>query len=115
MDSTAKRVTRLSHVLSRRIEFNEINGLDVSHLCHNRRCVLPEHLTAESREENNYRKACVSAGQCAGHGDKPACLLHLKRFASCFCLGWYITILTKNEIYTCPIIQSVIPHMCGQR
>lgn len=75
-----KRVSRLSYILDKNITFSDIDGDDISHICHNRLCILPAHLSAEGRDENNYRKACVGAGQCAGHGDKKDCLLHLLRF-----------------------------------
>ena len=45
----------------------EFDKKDVSHLCHRRNCVNPDHLVLESRQENNARKRCVSKGVCSGH------------------------------------------------
>lgn len=52
-------------------------NLDASHLCHNKTCILAEHISLEPRRVNCQRRMCVSAGKCHGHGDYPACLLHL--------------------------------------
>lgn len=56
------------------------NPLDhqLSHLCHNRTCILPDHLTVETIPINNERKICCSKGLCLGHEGQPECLLHLK-------------------------------------
>jgi len=51
-----------------------IKDWDVSHLCHNSRCVNPGHLILESREENNRRNMCKSVGKCLGHGNGQMCL-----------------------------------------
>ena len=37
---------------------------DVSHLCHEKRCVTKEHLWLESRARNMLRNACASSGKC---------------------------------------------------
>jgi len=50
-------------------------GKDVSHLCHNRLCVNPKHLTVETRKQNNERKVCLKRGVCRGHGSRSRCLI----------------------------------------
>ena len=61
--------------------FNEtmdISGMDVSHLCHNRLCMLKDHLSAEPHAVNCSGVACCNRTKCQGHGQYPPCLLHLK-------------------------------------
>jgi hypothetical protein len=65
---------RLSYIVFNR-QYNNINGLDVSHLCHNRSCVLAEHLVVEPRATNSSRTKCLLRGVCQGHGPHPNCLL----------------------------------------
>ncbi|KAK7443978.1 hypothetical protein BaRGS_00040433 [Batillaria attramentaria] len=38
--------------------------LDASHLCHNKACILPTHISLEPREVNCQRRGCITAGQC---------------------------------------------------
>lgn len=73
-------VHRLSIIFSRLWHLEDISerGMDVSHLCHNSLCVNPQHLTYEPHQVNRIRSACVRAGQCTGHNQQPACLLHLR-------------------------------------
>ena len=49
----------------------------VSHLCHNKRCLHLHHLVDETGEDNSQRKECAKNEEkfCLGHGDKPACLV----------------------------------------
>ena len=54
------------------------SGFDASHLCHNKACVLPEHISYEPHAVNNGRKTCVNEGMCLGHGQYPDCLVSLK-------------------------------------
>ena len=51
--------------------------MHVSHLCHNKRCIKPEHLVYETAKDNCGRRPCARAGQCLG-GHAPACLANLK-------------------------------------
>lgn len=70
-------------------------GQQMSHLCHRPKCTLPEHVCAESVEDNNARKGCVVhmpclefCGRC--HGKKsvwycchvPPCILEHDEYAS---------------------------------
>ena len=60
----------------------ELGKVDASHLCHNKLCVNPNHISLESRATNCSRKSCVLAGVCLRHpkGDGtfyPDCLLSL--------------------------------------
>ena len=47
--------------------------LDVSHLCHNKSCINPDHLVMEAHEVNMQRVHCVSQGLCTKN--HTACLL----------------------------------------
>lgn len=49
--------------------------VEVSHLCHQRLCIKPEHLTLEAKSVNLERKHCVSQRVCMGHAGQPNCLL----------------------------------------
>ena len=40
---------------------------NISHLCHNRMCVNPVHLSHEPSILNQKRKHCKTAGKCEGH------------------------------------------------
>lgn len=42
--------------------------LHISHLCDNRRCFNPDHLTAERAIVNNSRKGCPGPITCSVHG-----------------------------------------------
>ncbi len=48
--------------------------MQVSHLCHNRRCFNPKHLFVESVANNNLRKKCLKAKSCICHL-LPKCLI----------------------------------------
>lgn len=48
---------------------------DISHLCHNRLCVNPEHLSPEPHSINNNRLVCKNDGDCHGHHGYKDCLL----------------------------------------
>ena len=75
--TTAWSVThahRLSYIVFNR-QYNNINGLDVSHLCHNRSCVLASHLVLEPHATNCSRTKCMLRGVCQGHGPHPDCML----------------------------------------
>lgn len=40
---------------------------DISHCCHQSRCVNPDHLSHEPNELNVERERCRKAGACTGH------------------------------------------------
>ena len=46
-------------------------NMDVSHLCHNKKCIKPSHLVLESHLTNLSRCHCVSTQSCTGH--EPPC------------------------------------------
>ncbi|MES9904858.1 MAG: hypothetical protein ABW168_19560 [Sedimenticola sp.] len=48
--------------------------LDVSHLCHRKRCIQEKHLVLERHSTNNQRKICDGQGWCSG-AHQPACIL----------------------------------------
>lgn len=43
---------------------NEGTPLEVSHICHNKLCVKPCHLTLESHQTNTRRNACKHQNSC---------------------------------------------------
>lgn len=64
--STASQVVyvhRLAYMVSHRVAELPPH-LEVSHLCHNPRCVEPEHLCLESHEKNSERISCHLQGMC---------------------------------------------------
>ena len=48
---------------------------DVSHLCHNTRCVNIAHLSNEDKSTNLCRRMCLSNGVCHHHHPFPDCKL----------------------------------------
>ena len=78
---TLERTHRLSYMLSKNIlrvnlpHYNE-NGeqLDVSHLCHNPKCIKPEHLTFEPHSTNLDRIVCRQRKRCTG-SHLPLCIV----------------------------------------
>ena len=51
------------------------HGNDISHLCHRKTCVNPDHMDLEDRMTNIRRKQCVRNNDCVGHEGKRDCLL----------------------------------------
>ena len=45
------------------------SNMQLSHLCHVKSCVHPDHITMESASTNNSRKKCFEAKMCLGHPD----------------------------------------------
>ena len=54
---------------------SDMKKLHVSHLCHNRICITPEHLSLEPQSTNNKRKTCKLDGECIGHYGYKSCIL----------------------------------------
>ena len=51
---------------------------EASHICHNKTCILVDHIEYEPHTVNVGRKACVRAGYCLkNHGLYKNCLVHL--------------------------------------
>ena len=48
--------------------------LDVSHLCHNKKCINEDHLVHEPHVTNMDRNGCFASGYCSKR-HKPYCLL----------------------------------------
>ena len=46
----------------------------VSHRCHVRNCITPDHLSLEPQKVNNSRMICKNEGLCTGHHGHPDCL-----------------------------------------
>jgi len=51
------------------------NEIDLSHLCHNPKCFLPEHLVFEPTEINIARNDCNPIETCKKHGEYPDCII----------------------------------------
>jgi len=62
--------------------------LEVSHLCHVKRCIRFDHLSLEPQHVNRSRKTCVLLNKCCGHPPYKNCLLVKKEsvciFQYCF-------------------------------
>eukprot|EP00058_Branchiostoma_floridae_P010012 XP_002595500.1 hypothetical protein BRAFLDRAFT_69099 [Branchiostoma floridae] len=56
-----------------------LNNLDptmqVSHLCHEKRCVNLAHLSLEQNVVNQQRKNCFAEKHCMGHPQHPDCII----------------------------------------
>ena len=50
-----------------------VHTMHVSHLCHNKRCTKPDHLSYEPARINNQRQACKAAARCTGHRGYKKC------------------------------------------
>ena len=70
-------IHRLAYMIA--VQNFNLEGFDVSHLCHNTKCVNIGHLSLEPHGFNNARMTCVSTGKCLGHPDPlPPCKVELK-------------------------------------
>ena len=58
------------------IAFNEkfLLPLDISHCCHEKLCVNPEHVSHEEHEVNMDREDCKEFKKCIGHGNYKPCV-----------------------------------------
>ena len=50
-------------------------AMHISHICHNKSCVNPQHLNKETQNINNNRNICKREGACHGHFGHPQCIL----------------------------------------
>lgn len=55
---------RAAYIAFRRVF---ILPFDISHLCHDKLCMNPDHLSHEPWPVNQGRKRCKTIGECAGH------------------------------------------------
>ena len=91
---TASRAVYILH--HRRPDLIGIPGTDqVSHLCHNPRCVRITHLHLESQEANNRRKPCHFNGACQGVC-VPECIFP-KSFPPCAGSGDHTLLKTPSQ------------------
>lgn len=65
------RVHRLVYFMS--VNRPVLTKMHVSHLCHNKLCVRPDHLSYEPQQINNKRLKCKNDGECSGHYAYPRC------------------------------------------
>ena len=45
----------------------DVNGYEMSHICHNKLCIKPEHFSYEPRAINKARDVCHSSNICTSH------------------------------------------------
>ena len=55
--------------------FQQMNGKQVSHVCHAINCIQIMHLLLETSNVNNKRNVCVSNGECTGHYGYKRCII----------------------------------------
>jgi hypothetical protein len=69
-------IHRYSYMIFNRV-FDLSNDMHVSHICHQRRCINPAHLSYEPNNVNQDRHVCRSIvpAQCKTHQPFPDCLL----------------------------------------
>lgn len=48
------------------LQGRDIKKMEASHLCHNSRCINPQHLLLEHRDVNKSRQGCVGTVICSG-------------------------------------------------
>jgi hypothetical protein len=72
-------VHRLKYVLDHGVHLDtiQVEGFDISHICHNTLCINPLHLVFEPHRVNNNRQRCKNKQICFGHENRPRCLLNL--------------------------------------
>ncbi|KAH3835674.1 hypothetical protein DPMN_109033 [Dreissena polymorpha] len=74
-----KRIHFLAHRLAFFLHFLGtmmlIDTMNVSHICHNKKCIKVEHLSYEPQSVNNSRKKCLATRECTGHHGYPKCIL----------------------------------------
>lgn len=68
-------VHRLAYMVSNKV-VQLPQGLEVSHLCHNPRCVEPRHLCLESHEANSERITCLKQGICTKLHNPPCIIVN---------------------------------------
>jgi hypothetical protein len=67
---------RFSYMIFNRV-FDLSKDIHVSHICHQRRCINPAHLSYEPNHVNQDRQVCrgIVPAQCEAHQPFPDCLL----------------------------------------
>ena len=70
--SKTEYVHRVAYKLHHKT-FELEKSLEVSHLCHNHRCINPSHLVLELHEINSSRLSCKVQQKCT-HGHTPFCI-----------------------------------------
>lgn len=92
--------------------------MHVSHVCHNKKCINPDHLAYESAAENNSRKICQGNGECTGHRGSKRCVFPdtVKNFSSALSLLILLLLflsLLRDLVFfgSCYSLESVLSHM----
>jgi hypothetical protein len=69
---------RVAYMLEHKLLPEELQamsgGLELSHLCHHKKCVKPDHIILESHINNMSRLHCEKQGMCSAN-HWPLCLL----------------------------------------
>ena len=73
--STNLSVHRLAYFMCHPEHITRATGKHISHLCHQRTCINPNHLVMESNTLNSSRNRCQNTGICEGHKHRKQCLL----------------------------------------
>ena len=107
MKSTSVLVHRLVYFICHPSDVNRAAGLEVSHLCHNKSCVNPDHLLLESRTLNRNRKKCNKWKCCTGHALKKDCLIWLA-YTICMSVSIMCSNLTLTWFHDSAILVPVL-------
>lgn len=67
-------VHRVIYMCYNRMADMQNKELEVSHLCHNKRCCSLQHLNLEPHYVNSQRETCKRNKKCCGHGVYSACI-----------------------------------------
>jgi len=98
------RVHRLAYYLAH-LPTSLNSKLHVSHLCHNKLCITPNHLSYEPQKINNQRNSCKLNGECTGHRGQKKCKLNLvtnNLFLFAVLFDFKFCCIKKNRSYDLP-------------
>ncbi len=100
-----ERAHRVSYFLHHKLLSSQVpnidrhgNQIDVSHRCHKKLCINPQHLTLESHSNNMLRNACAKADVCTNEHAPPSCIFKDKvgKVRGCNLICVYVTHHEKN-------------------
>ena len=90
--STAHRAAyMLNHHIIDIEKYNKTGSrLEVSHLCHCKSCLNPDHLVLEPGPTNLERKMCKKSGVCIGHN--PECMLQVRSINPSYFNNYFVKV-----------------------